>query len=701
MEPAPLQRARILLVDDHAENLMALRSFLTRPDYELVECTSGSDALKKILKYEFAVILLDVVMPGLDGLETARIIRQREASRHIPILFLTAAGAEMAQIYKAYSVGAVDYLVKPIEPDIVKAKVAVFVELWRKEGQIRAQEAQLRDAERRRNEQALKESDALYEATFDKAAVGIAHMATDGHWLRANQKLADIVGYTRAELVQLRIQDLADPDDVEHIVGDLRRLLSDELETLQEERRYRHRDGRTIWVWLTVSLLKDDEGRPRHFVAIVEDITERRLMANRRQFLTEASETLLSSFDDPTALARVGRVAVPTVADWCMVDLAPAGGQGEPTVIVHADRTQTGMLEQWALGERNGRRLRLADLLRDGQPVLLPELPKAWTSGHELVSRELAEATSVLVVPVVAREEILGTIAFGVSSGRRYGQADLAMAEDLAHRVSLAVDNARLYREARDAVSARDEFLSIASHELRTPLTPLQIVLQRLLSERSKEPLETISTDRLRLLLARSERQVQRLTALVDNLLDVSRVSSGTLRLQREACDIAEVVNEVAGRFGEEFARAECQVTIEAPPTLVGQWDQLRIEQVITNLLANAIKYGAGKPIVIHVERTDGAAQLVVKDHGIGIEPEKVSRIFERFERAVSSRSYGGLGLGLYIARQIVEAHGGHISVASRPGEGSTFTIDLPLEHLTLIRGSADDEEPAIALALP
>ncbi len=700
MEHLPLQRARILLVDDHSENLMALRSFLTRPDYELVECTSGSDALKKILKYEFAVILLDVVMPGLDGLETARIIRQREASRHIPILFLTAAGAEMGQIYKAYSVGAVDYLVKPIEPDIVKAKVAVFVELWRKEGQIRAQEAQLRDAERRRSEQALKESDALYEATFDKAAIGIAHMATDGHWLRANQKLADIVGYSRAELVQLRVQDLAHPDDVEHIVSDLRRVLSGEVETLAEERRYCHRDGRTIWVSLTVSLLKDDAGRPRHFVSIIEDITERRLRANRRQFLTEASETLLASFDDPTTLARVGRLAVPTVADWCMVDLAAPGGQGEPIVIVHADRTQTGVLEQWALAERNGSRLRLVDLLRDGQPALLSELPKAWTMGHELASGDLADATSVLVVPVVARDEILGTIAFGVSSGRRYGPADLAMAEDLAHRVSLAVDNARLYREARDAVSARDEFLSIASHELRTPLTPLQIVLQRLLSERSNEPLETIATDRLRLLLVRSERQVQRLTALVDNLLDVSRVSSGTLRLQREECDLAEVVAEVVGRFGEECARAECQVTIEAPPTLVGQWDPLRIEQVITNLLANAIKYGAGKPIAIQVDRAGASARLVVTDHGIGIEPEKVSRIFERFERAVSSRSYGGLGLGLYIARQIVEAHGGQITVASRPAEGSTFTIELPIEHLTLIRGAADEDEPA-ALALP
>src|SRR5678815_603316 len=200
-------------------------------------------------------------------------------------------------------------------------------------------------------------------------------MATDGQWLRAYQKLADIVGYTRAELVQLRIQDLAHPDAVEEIVGDLRRLLSGEIEMLQDERRYRHRDGRTIWVWLTVSLLKDDAGRPRQFVVVVEDITERRLMGNRRQFLTEASETLLSSFDDPTALARVGRLAVPTVADWCMVDLAPSGGQGEPIVIVHADRTQASLLEQWALGEYDGRRRRLADLLRDGQPVLLAELP--------------------------------------------------------------------------------------------------------------------------------------------------------------------------------------------------------------------------------------------------------------------------------------------------------------------------------------
>jgi signal transduction histidine kinase len=173
---------------------------------------------------------------------------------------------------------------------------------------------------------------------------------------------------------------------------------------------------------------------------------------------------------------------------------------------------------------------------------------------------------------------------------------------------------------------------------------------------------------------------VTRLTALVDNLLDVSRITSGHLTLQREEFDLAEVTKDVTERFAEEISRAGCSLQLDANGPVIGCWDRVRIEQVVTNLLANAIKYGGGKPIEITVNPQDEGAHFAIRDYGIGIAADERERIFERFERAVSSRAYGGLGLGLYIARQILNAHGGSIQVESGPGSGSLFRVWLPSE---------------------
>jgi signal transduction histidine kinase len=272
------------------------------------------------------------------------------------------------------------------------------------------------------------------------------------------------------------------------------------------------------------------------------------------------------------------------------------------------------------------------------------------------------------------------------------------MAEDLAHRVAFALDNARLYSEARSAIEARDEFLSIATHELRTPLTPLQITLQRLLTPSSKGSLETVPSTRLREMLARSERQVQRLALLIENLLDVSRITAGQIQLNLQEFDLAEAARDVAGRFSDELVRAECDLSICSDGPVYGVWDRLRMEQVVTNLLANAIKYGACKPIRLVVECVNGSAALTVEDRGIGIEAHQIPRLFGRFQRAVSSRSYGGLGLGLYIARQIIEAHGGRIRVSSELGVGSAFTVEVPIgaavPSSSRVRSDNDEERP-------
>lgn len=241
---------------------------------------------------------------------------------------------------------------------------------------------------------------------------------------------------------------------------------------------------------------------------------------------------------------------------------------------------------------------------------------------------------------------------------------------NLARHAGLALDNARLLREAEQALRAREEFLSVASHELRTPLTALILQLELL----ARGPEEHTGNGKLEAAM----RQTRRLARLVDELLDVSRISAGRLQLDVDRVDLVALVREVLARHEDEARRAGSSVVLAATSEVIGVWDRMRIEQVLTNLVTNAIKYGEGKPIEVGVDATDTLARIRVCDHGLGIDADDQARIFARFERAVSQRSYGGLGLGLWIVRQIVEAHGGSVQVASAAGQGSTFVVELP-----------------------
>jgi signal transduction histidine kinase len=253
---------------------------------------------------------------------------------------------------------------------------------------------------------------------------------------------------------------------------------------------------------------------------------------------------------------------------------------------------------------------------------------------------------------------------------RRFTETDQVFVEELAGRAALSLDNARLLREAQAAL----ELIGVASHDLGTPLQALQLMLGKL---RRTPPTDA---DKLREGLTAAVRYTQRLGRLLHNLLDLSRLGSGRMELELGEVDLAELAHEAVARHAEQAAEAGSRLVLDVQLEVVGWWDRLRLERVLTNLLSNAFKYGKGRPIEVRVERTDGHGRLRVRDHGPGIPREQQRYIFERFKKApTEGEKKEGFGLGLYIVRQLVEAHGGTVRVDSEVGEGATFTVELPL----------------------
>jgi signal transduction histidine kinase len=289
--------------------------------------------------------------------------------------------------------------------------------------------------------------------------------------------------------------------------------------------------------------------------------------------------------------------------------------------------------------------------------------------------RELG-TVSAMTVPLRRPDRILGAVVFATTrADHRFTPQDLVLAEELARRTSLAVENGRLYREAQEAIRQREEFLAVAAHELRTPLAALQLTLQAIIKlvSRADFNAQTVANR-----AHAGELQGAKLATLIDDLLDVSRIRAGRLRLSPEPLELVLAVHRVVARFRDELTARWIDVAVHAPCPVIGSWDALRIEQVITNLVSNGIKYGEGRAVRVTVKAEPYAAILSVEDHGIGMDAALVRRLFRPFERGVSAGQYRGLGLGLYITAQIVEAHGGRIAVHSTPGEGSRFVVELP-----------------------
>ncbi len=257
------------------------------------------------------------------------------------------------------------------------------------------------------------------------------------------------------------------------------------------------------------------------------------------------------------------------------------------------------------------------------------------------------------------------------ASGRIVGAAKIA--RDISDRRRVEAERERLLRETQKGLQQRDVFLSVAGHELRTPLNALRLQLYNL--EQSLDP------PAQRAAVAKAQRQVDRLVALVGRLLDVARMASGGFTLEPVDMDLSKAVADSANRMQDEAERTGSRIAVSAPEPVIGHWDPTAVDQVVTNLLSNALKFGRRQPVAATVRRAGAMARVDVHDRGPGVPEEDRQRIFERFERGVSESSYGGLGLGLWIAKQIVAAHGGSIGVEGSPGAGATFFFELPTEQ--------------------
>lgn len=573
------ERANILVVDDRPDKLLVYRELLEDLGQNVYSASSGDEALRHVLGRDFALILLDVNMPGLDGLETAALIRSRRKSAHTPIILVTADYGDELRMTKAYSLGAVDYIASPVVPEILRAKVKVFVELH-----LLAEQAKRQAQERI----ALVEEKAAREAAE-----------------RASRRLA---------------------------------------------------------------------------------------------FLAEASRVLASSLDLEATLRELSRLVVPRFADVAIVSLLPNDGQPERHEMT------------WSASDPE-QPLLFASLADLGDPMLTEVVRRVCDSGKpESLERDAAGAPAsrialprglavhaLMLVPLLVRGRRLGVLAFGLEAPARRFDADaLAMVAELAARGASALDNALLFHKIQEEDQRKNEFLAMLAHELRNPLAPISNAVHIL---------RTSQDDSEKLAWAREliARQLRQLVRLVDDLLDVSRITRGKIDLKIETIDVEQVVAAAieTSKPNIDAQRHTLSVQLPGEPTRL-KGDFARVAQILSNLVNNAAKYTPkGGRVSLSAAREGNQVVFRIRDSGVGIPSEFLGAIFDPFTQIdrTLARSHGGLGIGLTLVRRLVEMQNGHVSARSEGrNRGSEFTVRLPA---TSEAPAGDNAKPATTIDVP
>lgn len=654
-------KVSILLVDDDSKNLVALETTLDSQDYELVKAHSGDEALMALIHGEFAAIVLDVQLPGLSGIELARLIKQRKKTQHIPILFLTAHYREEEDMVLGYGVGAVDYLTKPYNPAVLRSKIGVFVDLFRKTRALAEMNTamELEIAER-------KDAEERFRVVVESAPNAMLVITSEGIISLVNSQAENLFDSNRDELMGKPMAQLIPSREwrFDPVVGLPPLIPAQPLEFALQN------DGSRIPVEITLNAIESAQGK-RLLVSLL-DITQRQiaekalLAANaeleaknrelqvkdeermrrvkaeaaqaeaeaareRLSILAEASSILAGSFDPTETLKTVVQLVVDRMADYCAVHINDENGTSQ---IIASSENQEQTAQQ-----------------------------------------------SCIVAPLKARGRRLGTMKLLRSPSHPFNGAEGALLEELAERAGLALDNARLYaatqsaREAAEAANAaKDRFLAMLSHELRTPLSPVLHAVTLL-----EEDGECPSSMKETLDIIRQNIQLE--ARLIDDLLDIARIRNGKLQLHQSDTDVHDLLKRAIKICEPDITikRLNLKVDLKATHSSIHA-DPARIQQIFWNIIANAVKFTPENGD-IHISTANdenrGSIHLEIKDSGVGLEGDQAEKIFNAFEQVQSDRSRG-LGLGLAICKALTALHGGDITAFSEgKGHGTCFQITL------------------------
>lgn len=497
----------------------------------------------------------------------------------------------------------------------------------------------------KRVEEALRESNSRLNALVESSPHAILSLDPRGKLLSWNRAAERIFGWSEKEVIG-RDLPIIPPGKEEEFFTLLRRILNGELVQRVERSRVR-KDGSLVEIAISAAPLRDEIGGIVGLIANTEDITEAKRLREGHRESEERFRTIFEHLNDAAFLTDV-----------------------ETGIILDANRAASRLLGIPSVAIIG---MHFAELHPPEDEKMYCEL-FANNAG-----RDHGSASAEIVRLDGARVPVEISSSTMMLEGRR---AILGLFRDITDRCRSEEERERLLElerkargEAEAAVKARDEFLNIAAHDLKTPLGALQVQIEGM---RRADERERLTPEIVRQGLKLADRQCARLVRLVKRLLELTRIGAGRLELRRHPCDLAALAREVCERHAPILSKAGCAFEFAGAGEASGEWDGDRLEQVIENLLSNAIKFGAGKPVSVSVSSSPAGARLAVTDHGIGIATDQRERIFEPFERGASAAHHGGLGMGLYISRKIVEAHDGTIAVESSPGRGSTLRVELP-----------------------
>ena len=673
---------RLLLIDDneHDRALIVYKLKSEFPDLQVEQVTKAEDFHQALSAGNFEFVITDYRVRWNDGVALLQDIKSRYPK--CPVIMFTDSGTQEIAV-EAMKAGLDDYIIKSAK-HYVRLPVAVRSILQRLEQQERA-------------EKALQEANQRCADILESVTDAFCALDQQFRFTYVNRKSEQILLKTQAELLGKNIWE-----EYPEAVGSVFYQKYHEAATTKlpvqfeafcphldmwlEVRVYPREDGLTIYCH-DISDRKRSESEREQFLAREQAArAEAEAQERRSTFLAEASRLLASSLDYRTTLTSVATIAVPTLADWCFVDIIEKNlTVFDNPIIVAFDPEKEALIRE--LRERYpppvDADFGAPKVLRTGQPEMVTEIPESFVlsiaqdAEHLSLMRQL-NAQSYMIVPLIAGQRKLGTMAFVLGQPeRRYQKADLAMATELAQRAAIAIDNAMLYQEAWEANRIKDEFLAIVSHELRTPLNSMlgwaKLLRQGKLNQATAaKALETI------------ERNAEVQKKLIEDILDVSRIVQGKIRLNLRPLHLIPVIDAVSESIRPIAQAKAIQFQSVLDPNVAQvTGDADRLQQVLWNLLSNAVKFTpSGGRIEIRLEQVNSMAQITVSDTGAGISADFLPYVFERFRQAdgTSTRANGGLGLGLAIVRHLVEMHNGTVYATSDgEGLGATFTVQLPI----------------------